>query len=103
MSIKCTEVIFTPISPLIVKISGGTSLIVPHVIDKEIVSLEMPNNYDISLGDCLKVKERPYKINIINKIGSLFIKSKSLIIFDDISIISILLYFNSFDISSFFI
>ena len=67
MSIKCTEIIFTIASPLTVKLSGGTSTIIPHKINKEIVSLEMPNNYDISLGDCLKVKERPYKINIINK------------------------------------
>lgn len=67
MSIKCAEVIFTPVSPLTVKLSGGTSLIVPHKIDDEIVSLEMPNDYTIPLKQCVKIKGLPYKINIIEK------------------------------------
>ena len=68
MSIKCKDVLFSPAGALGFKIHGGTSSIVPHYKDDEIVSLEMPEDYFIALGDAMKVKKKPYKVNIIEKI-----------------------------------
>jgi len=51
MGIKCKEVIFNP----------------QYEKDK-IVSLAMPNNYFITVGDKIKIKDEPYKVNIINKV-----------------------------------
>lgn len=79
MSIKCTEIIFTPISSLACRVSGGTTSIIPHEVNGEILSLEMPSGNSICVGDCLKVKTEPYKINMIEKITSnniLFYKLK---------------------------
>ena len=68
MGIKCKEVIFNPVAPLYFIISGGTLTIEPQYKDGEIVSLAMPEDYFISVGDTLKIKGEPYKINIINKV-----------------------------------
>tara|TARA_R100001463_G_scaffold132216_1_gene192732 strand:+ start:1141 stop:1914 length:774 start_codon:yes stop_codon:yes gene_type:complete len=67
MSIKCTDVLFTPVGALGFKIHGGTTSIIPHYKDKTIVSLEMPDDYFITLGDAMKIKRKPYKVNIIEK------------------------------------
>ena len=68
MGIKCTEVIFNPVAPLYFIISGGTLTIKPQYKDNKIVSLAMPDDYFITVGDTLKIKGDPYKVNIINKI-----------------------------------
>ena len=67
MAVKCKETIFSPINSLSFRISGGTTSIVPHYIEDTIVSLEMPEDYTIALGDKLKIKKKPYKVNIIEK------------------------------------
>ena len=67
MSIKCTEVIITPTTPLTCKVSGGTNSIITHKVKNKIVSLELADNKIISLGDKIKVKNLPYKVNIIEK------------------------------------
>lgn len=68
MGVKCKEVIFNPSAPLYFIISGGTLSIVPQYEGGNIVSLAMPDNYFIAVGDTIKIKNEPYKVNIINKI-----------------------------------
>ena len=68
MGIKCKEVIFNPVAPLYFIISGGTRTIKPQYKDDKIVSLAMPDDYFITVGDTLKIKGDPYKVNIITKI-----------------------------------
>jgi len=68
MGIKCKEVIFNPKAPLFFIISGGTRSIKPQYEDDEIVSLAMPDNYFITVGDTIRIKDEPYKVNIINKV-----------------------------------
>jgi hypothetical protein len=68
MGIKCKEVIFNSISPLYFTISGGTLSITPQYKNNKIVSLAMPNDYFITVGDTIRIKEDLYKVNIIDKI-----------------------------------
>ncbi len=68
MGIKCKEVIFNPQAPLYFIISGGTLSIEPQYEKDKIVSLAMPDNYFITVGDKIKIKDEPYKVNIINKV-----------------------------------
>lgn len=68
MGIKCKEVIYNPVAPLYFIISGGTLTITPQYKDTTIVSLAMPDNTFIAIGDRLKIKGDPYKINIIEKV-----------------------------------
>ena len=68
MGVKCKEVIFNPTAPLYFIISGGTLSIVPQYKGDDIVSLAMPDNYFIAVGDTIRIKDDPYKVNIINKI-----------------------------------
>tara|TARA_R100001244_G_scaffold83464_1_gene64416 strand:- start:431 stop:1174 length:744 start_codon:yes stop_codon:yes gene_type:complete len=68
MGIKCKEMIFNPIAPLYFIISGGTLTINPQYKDDKIVSLAMPDNSFITIGDTLKIKDEPYKVNIIQKV-----------------------------------
>ena len=68
MGINCKEVIFKPKAPLYFIISGGTLSITPQYKDGKIVSLAMPDNYFITVGDTIKIKNEPYKVNIINKV-----------------------------------
>jgi len=68
MGIKCKEVIFNPVAPLYFIISGGTLTINPQYKNDKIVSLAMPDDYFITIGDTLKIKGEPYKVNIINKV-----------------------------------
>ncbi len=68
MGIKSKQVKFNPVAPLYFIISGGTSSISPQYKKDKIVSLAMPNNSFIAVGDKLKIKGEPYKINIIEKI-----------------------------------
>lgn len=68
MGVKCKEVIFNPTAPLYFIISGGTLSIVPQYEGDTIVSLAMPDNHFLAIGDTVRIKNEPYKINIINKI-----------------------------------
>tara|TARA_R110002020_G_scaffold40790_1_gene120400 strand:+ start:376 stop:1119 length:744 start_codon:yes stop_codon:yes gene_type:complete len=68
MGIKCKEVLFNPIAPLYFIISGGTRSIKPQYENDKITSLAMPDNYFITIGDTLKIKNEPYKVNIIDKV-----------------------------------
>lgn len=68
MGIDCKEVIFNPQAPLYFIISGGTLSIKPQYKDDKIVSLAMPEDYFLSIGDTLKIKGDPYKVNIIDKV-----------------------------------
>ena len=70
MGIKSKQVKFNPIAPLYFIISGGTLSIVPQYDSNtgKIVSLAMPNDSFIAVGDKLKIKGEPYKINIIETI-----------------------------------
>jgi hypothetical protein len=68
MGIKCKEVIFNPKAPLYFIISGGTRSVKPQYEKNKIVSLAMPDNYFITIGDTIRIKEEPYKVNIITKI-----------------------------------
>ena len=68
MGVKCKEVIFNPKAPLYFILSGGTVSIKPQYKEDKIVSLAMPDNYFITVGDTLKLKGEPYKINIINQV-----------------------------------
>ena len=56
MGVKCKEVIFNPSAPLYFIISGGTLSIVPQYKEDDIVSLAMPDNYFITVGDTIKIK-----------------------------------------------
>ena len=68
MGVKCKEVKFNPTAPLYFIISGGTLSIVPQYENNTIVSLAMPDNYFISIGDTIRIKDEPYKVNIINRV-----------------------------------
>ena len=68
MGIKCKEVIFNPTAPLYFIISGGTLSIKPQYSGSDIVSLSMPDNYFITVGDTIRIKNEPYKVNIIKQI-----------------------------------
>lgn len=68
MGVKCKEVIFNPKAPLYFIVSGGTLSITPQYKDNIIVSLAMPENHFIAIGDTLRIKGEPYKVNIIDKI-----------------------------------
>jgi len=68
MGVKCKEVKFNPTAPLYFIISGGTLSIIPQYKGSDIVSLAMPDNYFIAVGDTIRIKDDPYKVNIINKI-----------------------------------
>jgi hypothetical protein len=70
MPVKCKDVTLVPCGPLGFKIQGGTTSIVPHYSDEEgkvITSLDMPTKYSIKLKDVIKVKKKPYKVNIIER------------------------------------
>ena len=48
MAIKCTNLIYTPINGLTVRISGGTASLIPHTLKNKIVSLESEGNIIIT-------------------------------------------------------
>lgn len=65
--VKCDVPSFDVIGAGHIRISGGTSLIKPHYFEKELVSLEFTNGKVISKGEKIILKNKPYKINIIQK------------------------------------
>ena len=64
--VKCEIPQFIPINSLFIRISGGTNSIKPHYFYNELVSLEIDNRV-ISQGEILILKNKPYKINILEK------------------------------------
>ena len=68
MGVKCKEIIFNPKNHLYFILSGGTPSIIPQYDKDTIVSLAMPENNFITVGDTLKIKGDPYKVNIITKV-----------------------------------
>ena len=68
MAIKCTNLIYTPVNALTVRISGGTSSLIPHMTDDKIVSLESKDGIIISTGLVAEFSKFMYKINHIKKV-----------------------------------
>ena len=68
MAIKCKKLTYTPVNALTVRISGGTSSIIPHKIDNKIISLEGSEGVFISIDSIVEFKKFKYKINIIEKV-----------------------------------
>ena len=69
MAVKCEQLVYTPISPLTYRISGGTKVITPHKgTDGVIQSLEGPKGLNITLGLKTKLKRITYKANIIEEV-----------------------------------
>lgn len=65
--VKCDTPSFDIIGAGHIRISGGTSLIKPHYFEKELVSLEFTNGKVISKEELITIKNKPYKINIIQQ------------------------------------
>lgn len=69
MAVKCEQLVYTPISPLTYRISGGTKVLTPHKgSDGTIQSLEGPQGLHITLGLNAKIKRVKYKANIIEQV-----------------------------------
>jgi hypothetical protein len=68
MSVKCDTVIFHPTNARTVRLTGGTKSIKAHSFNNEIVSLEIPSDLVISIGETISVKGKQYKINTIKKL-----------------------------------
>jgi hypothetical protein len=66
MKVKSKEVIYVPKNARTFTIMPGAPGAVPTVIDKKIIALDL-GTYTIYLGDTVKVKEKPYKVNSIVK------------------------------------
>ena len=66
-TVKCDIPSFDIIGAGHIRISGGTNLIKPHYFENELVSLEFTNGKVISKGEHLTIKNKPYKINLINR------------------------------------
>ena len=61
MAVKCEQLVYTPVSPLTYRISGGTSVLIPHKDSEgKIQSLEGPDGLNITRG--LKTKIKRIKI-----------------------------------------
>tara|TARA_R100000900_G_scaffold108076_1_gene83826 strand:+ start:2905 stop:3672 length:768 start_codon:yes stop_codon:yes gene_type:complete len=69
MAIKCTELTYTPINALAIRVSGGTTSLIPHKIDDRIISLESPEHgICVTVDSITEVKKFKYKINTIKKV-----------------------------------
>jgi len=66
-TVKCDIPSFNVVGAGHIRISGGTSLIKPHYFENELLSLEFTNGKVISKGENLIIKNKPYKINLIQK------------------------------------
>ena len=67
MSVKCNKIIIHAISPLALRITGGTSEVIEKTHNNEIVGLKLPDDKKIKLGQVLNINKLPYKINSIIK------------------------------------
>lgn len=69
MAVKCEQLVYTPVSPLTYRISGGTSVLIPHKDSEgKIQSLEGPDGLNITRGLRTKIKRIKYKANIIEEV-----------------------------------
>ena len=69
MAVKCKELIYTPISPLTFRISGGTKVLIAHKNSEgNIKALEGPEGLNLTVGLRTKIKKLKYKINIIEEV-----------------------------------
>ena len=68
MAIKCKELTYTPVNALTVRVSGGTSSLIPHKLNNKITSLEGLDGINIYLGLTTEIKKFRHKINIIEKV-----------------------------------
>jgi len=68
MAIKCKDLSYTPVNALTVRVSGGTSSVIPHKVDNKIISLEGADGVFVSVGSIPEFKKFKYKINIIEKV-----------------------------------
>ena len=66
MAVKCSNLIYTPITSLSFNIAGGTKDLIPHKAEGKIVSLEGPEGFHIQTGVTLEVKKSLYKVNFID-------------------------------------
>tara|TARA_A100000172_G_C3040230_1_gene110153 strand:- start:353 stop:1102 length:750 start_codon:yes stop_codon:yes gene_type:complete len=66
-TVKCDIPSFNVVGAGHIRISGGTSLIKPHYFENELLSLEFTNGKVISKGENLIIKNKSYKINLIQK------------------------------------
>lgn len=69
MAIKCNQLIYSPVNALTIRLSGGTTSLIPHIVDNKIVSLEGPENINIFVGLVTEVKKFKYKINTIKQLS----------------------------------
>ena len=68
MSVKCETVIFNIMNARTLRLTGGTKAIKVHKFEDEIVSLEIPGDTVVSVGETISIKGKKFKINIINKL-----------------------------------
>jgi|8_EtaG_2_1085327.scaffolds.fasta_scaffold00670_7 hypothetical protein len=69
MAVKCKDLTYSIVSPLTVRIGGGTKALTAHKIDKVIHSLHGDTEKEIclTLGLTIEVRKQKYKINIIEE------------------------------------
>jgi hypothetical protein len=68
MTVNGTNISFQPLSATSVRVQGNTEDIIPSYFKDELLSLEFPKGKKISIGETIKIKKIPYKINIIDSI-----------------------------------
>jgi len=68
MTVNGTKISFETISASSIRILGNTEDIVPYYYDTELLSLELPEGKKISIGETVKIKKVPYKINIMDSV-----------------------------------
>ena len=64
MAVKCNQLIFKPVNALTFRITGGTKIIIPHTIDRKIISLEVPEGILFECGETVAIDNLRYKIKI---------------------------------------
>jgi len=69
MAIKCTELVYTALNALAVRISGGAASLIPHKLNDRIISLESPDDgICVTIGSITEIKKFKYKINNIKQV-----------------------------------
>ena len=67
MAVKCNQLIFKPVNALTFRITGGTKIIIPHTIDRKIISLEVPEGILFECGETVAIDNLRYKIKYITR------------------------------------
>jgi len=82
MAVKCKDLTYSIVSPLTVRIGGGTKALTAHKVDNIIHSLEGESEKEIclTLGLTIEVRKQKYKINIIEEklIGGILVYEVSI-------------------------